>query len=95
VLATTVGAPYLLLSTTGPLMQAWYARSSLYATSRVQPYRLYALSNLASMLGLLTYPVLVEPLLDLRPQALVWSTGYAVFVAACLATAAVTITDCP
>jgi len=90
VLATTVGAPYLLLSTTGPLMQAWYARSSLYATSRVQPYRLYALSNLASMLGLLTYPVLVEPLLDLRPQALVWSTGYAVFVAACLATAAVT-----
>ncbi|NIC42707.1 fused MFS/spermidine synthase [Aquabacterium sp. A08] len=90
VLATTVGAPYLLLSTTGPLMQAWYARSSLYATSRVQPYRLYALSNLASMLGLLTYPVLVEPWLDLRPQALVWSTGYALFVVACLATAAVT-----
>ena len=90
VLATTVGAPYLLLSTTGPLMQAWYARSSLLATSGVQPYRLYALSNLASMLGLLTYPVLVEPVLALRPQALVWSTGYAVFVLACLGTAAVT-----
>ena len=73
VLATTVGAPYLLLSTTGPLMQAWYARSRLFVVSGVQPYRLYALSNLASMLGLLTYPVLVEPFLAVRPQAIAWS----------------------
>lgn len=90
VLATAVGAPYLLLSTTGPLMQAWYARAHLFSSAGVQPYRLYALSNLASMLGLLTYPVLVEPLLDVRPQALAWSAGYALFVAACLATAAYT-----
>lgn len=90
VLATTVGAPYLLLSTTGPLMQAWYARSRLLSTSGIQPYRLYALSNLASMLGLLTYPVLVEPMMAVRPQAIAWSTGYVVFVMACLATAAAT-----
>lgn len=83
VLATSVGLPYLLLSTTGPLMQAWYAR----AFTGVMPYRLYALSNLASMLALLSYPVLVEPFLELRGQTLGWSAGYAVFVAACGATA--------
>jgi hypothetical protein len=49
VLAGAVGMPYLLLSTTGPLMQAWYARSF----NSLMPYRLYALSNLASMLALL------------------------------------------
>jgi hypothetical protein len=77
VLAGAVGLPYLLLSTTGPLMQAWYARSF----SGVMPYRLYALSNLASMLALLSYPVLVEPFLELRSQAWAWSAGYALFVA--------------
>lgn len=90
VLATTVGAPYLLLSTTGPLMQAWYARSAAMASSGVQPYRLYALSNLASMLALLSYPVLVEPFLAVADQGLGWSVGYSVFVLSCLGTAAVT-----
>jgi len=83
VLATAVGLPYLLLSTTGPLMQAWYAR----AFSGVMPYRLYALSNLASMLALLSYPVLVEPFLELAGQSWMWSAGYALFVIACGATA--------
>ena len=55
VLAAAVGLPYLLLSTTGPLMQAWYARAFAGAT----PYRLYALSNLASMLALLALVTLV------------------------------------
>ncbi len=89
VLATTVGVPYLLLSTTGPLMQAWYARS--FVAQGVQPYRLYALSNLASMLALLSYPVLVEPAMAVKPQAWVWSAGYALFVLACVATAAYTL----
>ncbi|WP_439517572.1 spermidine synthase [Hydrogenophaga sp.] len=89
VLATTVGVPYLLLSTTGPLMQAWYARS--FVAQGVQPYRLYALSNLASMLALLSYPVLVEPRLAVTPQAWVWSAGYALFVLACVATAGYTL----
>lgn len=88
VLATAVGAPYLMLSTTGPLMQAWYARSFSATVTAAKPYRLYALSNLASMLALLSYPVLVEPVWPVGTQAMAWSAGYAVFVAVCLGTAA-------
>jgi hypothetical protein len=89
VLATTVGVPYLLLSTTGPLMQAWFARS--FVDRGQQTYRLYALSNLASMLALLSYPVMVEPRLAVAPQAWLWSAGYALFVLSCVATAAYTL----
>jgi len=89
VLATTVGVPYLLLSTTGPLMQAWFARSFVDAGQKT--YRLYALSNLASMLALLSYPVLVEPRLAVLPQAWLWSGAYALFVLCCVATAAYTL----
>jgi spermidine synthase len=78
-LAVTVGLPYLLLSTTSPLIQAWYARAERDA----MPYRLFALSNLGSMLALLTYPPLVEPFLSTRAQAWVWSGAYAVFVLLC------------
>src|SRR5271155_2964459 len=60
-LGATVGMPYLLLSSTSPLLQAWYVRTRRGAI----PYRLFALSNLGSMLALLTYPVLVEPTLKL------------------------------
>lgn len=87
VLGTTVGVPYLLLSTTGPLMQAWYSRTLTTVTGSTRPYRLYALSNLASMLALLSYPVLVEPTLTVSVQATVWSIGYSVFVVACCAAA--------
>lgn len=86
-LATAVGAPYLMLSTTGPLMQAWYARSFPASVTVAHPYRLYALSNLASMLALLSYPVLVEPLWPVGTQAMAWSAGYVAFVAVCLCTA--------
>ena len=86
-LTTAVGAPYLMLSTTGPLMQAWYARSFPASVTVAHPYRLYALSNLASMLALLSYPVLVEPLWPVGIQATAWSAGYVAFVAVCLATA--------
>ncbi len=87
VLAIAVGAPYLMLSTTGPLMQTWYARAFSNAGSQAKPYRLYALSNLASMLALLSYPVVVEPALPVGTQAMLWSAGYVAFVATCLATA--------
>ena len=87
VLASVVGAPYLLLSTTGPLMQAWYARSYSAAVTSAHPYRLYALSNAASMLALLSYPVLVEPTLSVSQQAWLWSGAYGLFVLVCLATA--------
>ncbi|HTF99273.1 MAG TPA: fused MFS/spermidine synthase [Nitrospirota bacterium] len=74
-LSLSIGLPYLLLSSTSPLIQAWYARK--YKASL--PYRLFGLSNLASLLGLLAYPVLVEPNVTIRYQSLGWSTGFAVF----------------
>ncbi|MFB3830063.1 MAG: spermidine synthase [Bryobacteraceae bacterium] len=76
VLAGSVGLPYFILSTTSPLIQAWYARR--FRTGL--PYRLYALSNLASLAALLAYPVLIEPLVALRGQMIAWSAGYAGFV---------------
>jgi SAM-dependent methyltransferase len=80
-LLATVGLPYFLLSTTSPLVQAWYAR-------RVDsPYRLFALSNLASLAALLSYPVVFEPLIATKVQAFLWSGGYALFLVLCGATA--------
>ncbi len=72
-LTLTVGLPYLLLSTTGPLVQAWVARRGR------APYRLFALSNLASMLALVSYPLLVEPFLPLKAQSWLWSAGFLTF----------------
>src|SRR5258708_17012466 len=77
--APSVGRPYFVLSTTGPLVQAWYARSHEAAA----PYRLFALSNLGSMLALVSYPLAVEPLLTLGHQAAVWSAGFVLFALAC------------
>src|ERR1019366_88718 len=78
-LAMTVGLPYFLLSTTGPLLQAWYARRFRGA----MPYRLYALSNAGSMFALLSYPVLFEPVFTTHQQAWMWSAAYGVFVVLC------------
>ncbi|MBI5342936.1 MAG: fused MFS/spermidine synthase [Deltaproteobacteria bacterium] len=78
-LLATVGLPYLTLSATSPLLQAWYARTYEGAV----PYRLFALSNAGSMLGLLSYPVLVEPFLPVHRQAMVWSAGFVVFCLLC------------
>ncbi len=82
-LLATIGLPYLLLSTTGPLVQAWFARTF----SNAVPYRLFALSNLASMLALLSYPVAIEPWVNTVAQSWGWSAGYAVFVLLCAAAA--------
>lgn len=79
----TIGLPCFLVASTAPLMQSWFA-----ITSDASPYQLYALSNLGSLLGLLTYPFAVEPLLGLEDQTLFWSAGYGVF-AACTAWCAV------
>ena len=79
VLGASVGLPYFLLSTTGPLVQAWYAR----AQRESLPYRLYALSNLGSMLALVTYPFLVEPKFILGTQTAAWSWGFAAFTVLC------------
>src|ERR1700679_2189953 len=74
-LGATVGLPYAILSATSPLLQAWYVRTHEGAI----PYRLFALSHFGSMLGLLSYPTLVEPRLTLHSQAVVWSWGFAAF----------------
>jgi hypothetical protein len=80
-LAVTIGLPYFLLSTTGPLVQAWFARS--FPTGTV--YRLFALSNFASLAALVAYPPLIEPWTPTRTQSIAWSVGYVVFVALCAA----------
>jgi len=82
-LGATIGLPYFLLSTTSPLVQAWFWQSFRHAV----PYRLFALSNLASLLALLSYPVLIEPFLPLVAQSWVWSGAYIAFVFLCSATA--------
>jgi hypothetical protein len=71
-LVATVGAPYFLLSATTPLVQSWFATREGGAL----PYRLFALSNLASLVALLAYPVVVEPLSTSREQAVLWTFGY-------------------
>ena len=76
-LTATVGLPYFLLSATSPLLQSWYSR----ANGGAMPYRFFALSNAGSMLGLLTYPVLVEPYLANHHQAWMWSGGFIAFAA--------------
>ena len=81
-LAITVGLPYFLLSSTSPLLQSWYART--YKTGL--PYRLFALSNFASMLALVSYPLLIEPNLPTRLQAWIWSAAYVFFAALCAVT---------
>src|SRR5438105_984033 len=78
-LTVTVGLPFVLLSATSPLLQAWYAQSD----RGKWPYRFYALSNAGSLLALLSYPSLVEPHSTSRHQALAWSYAYALFVAVC------------
>ena len=82
-LAVTVGLPYFLLSSTSPLLQAWYARTHRDG----MPYRLFALSNGASLLALVSYPLWIEPNLPNRVQGMVWSAAYAAFVAVCGLTA--------
>ncbi len=79
-LALSLGAPFIILSATAPLIQAWFAR----AQPGRNPYALYAASNLGSFLALLAYPLLVEPLAALDAQRLGWTLGYGGFVAVIL-----------
>jgi hypothetical protein len=74
-----VGLPYFLLAATSPLVQAWFAR----VHRERSPYRLYALSNLGSLLGLISYPFLVEPSLTTQRQGVVWSLAFGLYVVLC------------
>lgn len=78
-LAVSVGLPYFTLSATGSLTQAWFSRRY----PRRSPYALYALSNIGSLLGLLTFPFVVEPRFGASQQASLWFWGYALFAGLC------------
>ena len=82
-LLATIGLPYFLLATTGPLVQAWFARTFPQGTV----YRLFALSNLASMLALISYPFAFETWVVTATQAYAWTAGYVLFVVLCAASA--------
>ena len=82
-LGATIGLPYFLLSTTTPLVQAWYWRRWHQAV----PYRLFALSNLASLVALLGFPVLFEPAFDLKTLGWTWSFLFGGFALLCATTA--------
>ncbi|MDA7901703.1 spermidine synthase [Mariniblastus sp.] len=79
VLGLTIGVPFFVLSSTGPLIQAWQSSSHRGQS----PYRLYALSNLGSILALVTYPFLVERYFSMNSQALFWTIGFYCFSITC------------
>jgi SAM-dependent methyltransferase len=89
-LSVLIGLPFLTLSATNPLLQSWYARGFARKASAGEPgaavtppYRLFALSNFGSLLGLVVYPWLIEPRFTLHAQAVAWLDGFVVFVIVC------------
>jgi SAM-dependent methyltransferase len=86
-LAVTIGLPYFMLSTTGPLVQSWFARAQPSPEAAQKAYRLFALSNLGSLLALVSYPFGIERVLAVPEQAWIWSIGFFLFVVTMLALA--------
>jgi spermidine synthase len=80
-----IGLPYFILSSTGPLVQSWFSRTH----AGQSPYRLYSLSNLGSLLALVSYPFVVEPAFTTATQTLLWSGLFAAFVLLCAGSAIV------
>jgi hypothetical protein len=79
-LAISIGLPFLLLGATSPLLQLWFLRTQGGSI----PYRLFALSNVGSLLALIAYPIVVEPNLTLNHQRGLWTAGFVVYVGLCL-----------
>jgi SAM-dependent methyltransferase len=79
-LAATIGLPYFLLASTAPLLQKWLSEANGVSSQGHSIYRLFALSNLGSLAGLLSYPFAIEPFTSLRVQAWVWSGAYLLYV---------------
>jgi hypothetical protein len=85
-LAVAAGIPYFVVTTASPVLQRWFAATG--DRSADDPYFLYAASNAGSLLGLLAYPIVIEPQLDLGDQARLWAAGYTLFVVLAVACAA-------
>jgi hypothetical protein len=79
ILLVSAGLPFFVLSTTGPLLQRWFARLGGGADT----YKLYSISNIGSLLGLLTFPFLLEPTLRMKTQGTLWSLLFWGFAAGC------------
>jgi hypothetical protein len=77
-LALSLGGPIIAISATAPLIQAWRARLG----DAVDPYRLYAASNLGSFIALAAFPFLIEPFIGAKMQSMIWSIGYVVLAIA-------------
>ena len=77
-LGASVGLPYLVLAASSPLLQHWTGR-----VTGTSPYRLFAVSNAGSLVGLLSYPFVLEPLLPLATQTELWSVGFGLYVLLC------------
>jgi hypothetical protein len=78
-LTLTIGLPFLLLGATSPLLQLWFLRTEGGSI----PYRLFALSNVGSLVALITYPFVVEPNLTLKLQRTLWSLGFLLYAVLC------------
>ena len=78
-LTLCVGLPYAVLSTTGPLIQAWFSR----AYPGLSPYRLFSLSNMGSLIALGSFPFLFEPFMELKTMGRFWMIGFWVFAGLC------------
>lgn len=76
VFALSIAPPFAAISATAPLIQSWYSRSGRHDAA--DPYHLYASSNVGSLIGLVTYPVIMEPLLPVADQTFSWTVGYLV-----------------
>jgi hypothetical protein len=79
ILLVTIRLPYAMLAATNLLLQYWYGRLN----TGKEPYVLYSVSNIGSLLALVSYPVVIEPLLTLRIQSMVWSVCFACFTVTC------------
>lgn len=77
-LLVLVGLPFLVISTTGPLIQKWYSWTN--GPRNDDPYFIYAASNSGSFIGLLAYPFIIEPFVSLEAQRNLWSIGFVAFL---------------
>src|SRR6185503_19413325 len=77
-LAGTVGLPFCIVSSNGPLLQKWFSNTGL--RSATDPYFLYSASNAGSFVALLSYPALLEPNFNLQLQSRIWAIGYLLLI---------------
>lgn len=75
VFAISIAPPFAVISATAPLIQSWYSRSG--RDDAHDPYHLYGSSNIGSIVGLLAYPLILEPFFPIAAQTMAWTMGYA------------------